>query len=423
MANPLRPKPGYARLPRTFRAFEDPNFRLLWPGNLLSYTSRWMQIILLAWLVLNKTHSPSLVALVGFFAWAPLLPLGLLGGVLADTLHRQKLLASMAAANLVAALLLTALLLRDSVAVWHAYLVIAISGTAWALDMPSRRAIILDMFGRTGVTNGLALDSMAMSLSLMLGPMLAGVLIGLADVKGGYVVVSTFYLLATVLLLGVRVRQASRPTSDKTKILGSLAEGVRFVRGNRALRGLLLITMLMNLLLFTHMPMVPVIATDVLKVGPGLLGLLSGAAGLGSFVGALVIASLVNVRHHGRLVVIGAMVAMLGLLVFSISRWYILSFPALFLLGLGISAFAPAQFTLFMLLAPERMRGKVLGVISLAIGTNPLGALLLTAVIGLTGPSFALGLNATVGLLGLALIAGLVPILRQPTESLQAPRE
>ena len=415
MATPPRSNVQKVRLPRTFRAFQDRNYRLLWPANLLGYMSRWMQMTLLSWLVLVLTDSPWRVALVGFFGMAPMLILGLVGGLLADRLNRKRLLVSTQLAGLTASLVMLALLSLGWERFWHAYVVMAVSGASWALDMPSRRSLIHDMLGSSGVTNAVALDAIGMSASIMMGPALAGVLITVADVTGGYVAVTLAYLAALALMLRVRLRHSPRRAGSSTRIRSDLALGLRYVIGHRTLRATVLVTLLMNLLMFPYFHMVPVIARDVLHVGPALMGMLQSGSGLGSLAGALLIASAFNIRHHGRLYLGGSIVTTVALLLFSASRWYTASLAALVVLGLGTAGFGTMQASLVMLVSREEMRGKALGVVSLAIGAAPLGALAMGAVASAVSPSFALGMSATVGLASLALVWLLMPSLRQRT--------
>ena len=235
--------------PRTFRAFEHRDYRLLWSGNFLTLTCRWMQIIIASWLILELTDSPWLAGLVGFFAWGPMIPLGLLGGVLADVADRKKIIVCVLFANFVACSLFTAVLLFGVVKVWHVYSVLTVSGIGWALDMPSKRYIVLDMLGSLGVTNGLALDSLAMSFSIMVGPALAGLLIDFVDVTGSFVVMSVLYLIAILLLSGLHVQQKSIRLETRSKILGGALDSIGYVLKHPILRVLLVITIVMNVLL------------------------------------------------------------------------------------------------------------------------------------------------------------------------------
>ena len=424
MASASRIIPNRIRVLHTFDAFHNPGYRRLWTAYLFANVSRWMQMTLLAWLVLELTDSPLRVALVGFFGMGPMLLLGMIGGVLADRVDRRRLILASQSASMIAALVMTAILFLGVERYWYAYLVILVSGIGWALDMPSRRSILPDMLGRAGLTNAVALDSVAMHASLMLGPVLAGGMISAAGVRGGYLVVGIFYLVSVLLMRSIRLpERRNRYTGRSHNILSNLVEGFRYVRGNNVILATVCVTVLMNLLLFSYVQMVPVIAKDLLKVGPGLMGVLMGAPGLGALVGAVLIASAGSLSHHGRVYLVGSMVALGALLAFSLSQQYILSLSILLVLGLGMSGFGTMQSTIVMLAASEEMRGRALGVISLAIGTGPLGALLVGVVASAASPSFAIGINAAVGAASLVTVGVLMPSLWRRTIGDETPAE
>ena len=404
-------------LPGTFRAFRDRNYRLLWPANLLAYSSRWMQMTLLAWLVLELTDSELRVALVGVFAMTPMLLLGLVGGMMADAADRRRLLLAAYGMSFAAALVMSVLLWTDSEEYWHAYAIILVGGIAWAFDMPARRSLVHDLLGRAGVTNGVALDSMGQSFSMMAGPALAGGLITVLGVKGGYLAVTVFLLTSLVLVsrLKLSTPRSRRPRSESA--VASLAGGLSYVLGNQALRATVLVTLVMNILMFPYTNLVPVIARDVLRVGPGLMGVLQSASGLGAAIGAVSIASWLSLRYHGRVYLGGAVVSCAAVLLFSLSESYAVSFPLLLVVGLGTSGFSTMQSTIVMLTADQDMRGKALGVITIAIGTAPLGAFALGVMAERIDAPFAIRVNAAVGIVLVALIAVIAPDLRGPFRS------
>ena len=399
----------------TFDAFHNPGYRLLWPAYLFANISRWMQLTMLAWLVLELTDSPLRVALVGFSGMSPMLFLGMVGGVLADRVDRRRLILASQVASLLAAVAMAAVLLLGVEHYWHAYLVMMVSGIGWALDMPSRRALLPDLMGRSGVTNAVALDSVAMHCSLLLGPMLAGTLISLVDVSGGYLVVTSFYLAAVLLIRAVKLPGPPKRYGQPANIVGNLIEGFRYVRGNNVLLATVWVTVFMNLLMFPYVQMVPVIAKETLEVGPGLMGVLMGASGFGALLGAVLIASRGGITHHGRFYLGGSLLALVALMAFSLSTWYTVSLPILVILGLGTAGFGTMQATITMLVSSEEMRGRALGVISLAIGVGPLGAVITGAVASAYGAPFAIGLNAAIGLALLVTVGVLMPSLLRPT--------
>ena len=411
MASTSRIIPDRLRVLHTFDAFHNPGYRRLWLAYLLVNISRWMQMTLLAWLVLELTGSPLLVALVGFFGMGPMLLLGVIGGVLADRVDRRRLLLASQSASLISALVMTIVLFVGVERYWYAYLVILVSGIGWALDMPSRRSILPDLMGKSRVTNAVALDSVAMHSSLLIGPVLGGGMISAVGMRGGYLVVAIFYLVSVLLIRSIKLPDRRNRHSRSQNVLSNLIEGFRYVRGNKVILATVWVTLFMNLLLFSSMSMVPVIAKDYLNVGPGLMGILMGAPGLGALVGALLIASAGNLRYHGRVYLGGSMLALSALVAFSLSQRYLLSFLILLVLGLGTAGFSTMQATIVMLVACEEMRGRALGVVSLAIGAGPLGNVLVGVVASAASPPLAIGLNAAVGAASLVAVGVLMPSL------------
>ncbi len=377
---------------------------------------------LLIWLVLDITGSPFRVALVGFFGMAPLLLFGAVGGVLVDRVDRRRLLIAMQILNLAAGVVMVTLLLSGTVQYWHTYLVVFASGLGWAFDMPSRRSMVLDLIGRARVTNAMALDSMGMHASRMAGPALAGGFIAAVGVTGGYYAMIALYALSIAFLTPLKL-PARTPVSGSVSFSRNLMDGFAYVRTDRIILATVIITVLMNLLMFPYMQMVPVIARDTIGVGPGLIGILMGADGLGAIIGSAFIASARRIRHHGRVYLVGSLIALTMLILFAASRWFAVSLPVLVLLGLGTAGFGTMQSTIVVIAAREEMRGRTLGVISLAIGAGPIGALMVGAVAEATTPATAVTIFATVGLITVGAVGWLMAEIRgpiaQPSERVQ----
>ena len=413
MANLPHLRPRHAKLPPTLDAFRHRGFQLLWPANFFSYISRWMQMTLLVWLVLEETGSPFLVALVGFFGMIPLLLFGAIGGVLADRIDRRKLIRSTQLLNLAAGLFMLFMLVSGTEEVWHAYVVVLVSGLGWAFDMPARRSIVLDVTGRVGVTNAMALDSVGMHASRMIGPALAGILIQVVGIIGGYVVIVALYLVSLCFLTVLKLPPREIvPTSHS--VIRNLVEGFIYAKTNRVILATVVVTVLMNLLLFPYMQMVPVIARETLNVGAGLMGILMGADGLGAIIGSIAIASFGQLRYHGRVYLGGSMIGLVLVLAFAASQWFAVSLPVLILLGLGTAGFGTMQSTIIVISASDDMRGRALGVISLAIGAGPVGALLIGLVAETTSPATGIAIFAILGILSLSLVTLVMPELRAP---------
>ena len=358
----------------------------------------------------------------------PFLLLGIFGGFLADKLDRKKLIVATQFLNLACAVAMVVLLMLGLVQYWYAYVVIVIPGIGWSLDMPSRRSLVMDIIGPSGLTNGVALDSVGMHTSKMIGPAVAGALLAFTGVAGSYLVLTLIMSVGCFLMLFVE--QPARLRSDTEESRGdlkesssqsynainqlftNLSEGFRYAFSNQTVVAVIVITVFMNLLLFPYMQMVTVVSKNVLNVGPLLMGVLMASDGLGALIGSTLIASRQGMRYHGRVFLYGSLVSLVALLLFSLSKWYLLSLPLLLLLGIGTSGFGTMQSTIVLLVSKPEIRGRALGIVTLAIGAGPIGALVVGAVSEWIGPSNALMFNALVGFLLVAISGIFMPTIR-----------
>jgi len=390
-----------------------------------------MQMTTLSWFVLDRTDSAFSVGLVGFFGMVPFLVLGIFGGYLADVLDRKLLIAVTQFLNLISAVIMCVLLSLDIVEYWYAYIAIIIPGLGWSLDMPSRRSLIMDIMGPQGLTNGVALDSVGMHISKMIGPALAGALIAFTGVQGSYILLSV--VMAVGCLLFLKVSQPDRPnqiakskissgtTSDLAgsserklmrEVFTNLAEGFKYAFSSQTIVAVIVITVFMNLLLFPYMQMVTVVSKNILFVGPLLMGILMASDGLGALVGSTLIASRNKMVYHGRIYLYGSILSLIALMVFSMSSWYLVSLPLLLILGIGTSGFGTMQSAIVLLVSRPELRGRALGVVTLAIGAGPIGSLVVGAVSEWIGPANALLFNSIIGLVLVCLSGLFMPSIR-----------
>ena len=186
-------------------------------------------------------------------------------------------------------------------------------------------------------------------------------------------------------------------------MIKDIIEGMKFARNNPTLWSLFLVTAVVNFLGFPFMQLVPVIARDVLGIGPFLYGLLAASMGIGSFGGALLLAS-IKVRKPQAYFCVGALILQLSIALFAYSEIYPLSFLILIVAGIGQSGFASMQSAITLQAAPPEMRGRAVGVILLAIGLHPLGAIVLGNLAELINPQHALGI---LGITGFILVLSL----------------
>ena len=180
-----------------------------------------------------------------------------------------------------------------------------------------------------------------------------------------------------------------------------LAAAVRSLPGNRPFVSLLGVTVAMNFLFFSFMPMIPVLARRF-EVGPLLTGVLASGLGLGMLIGSLLMV-VINPSRRGRIYVVGSFLGMGFLVVFALMTVFLVALLALIATGICAAGFASVQTALVMSVNPPEMRGRAMGLLSMAIGTLPFGMLLLGAIAERVGPHNAVVIVAGAGMVSLAL--------------------
>ena len=387
-------------------ALHEPRFRRLWLAGLCVNVGRWLDFLVLGWLAYTMTGSPFVVGLAAFCRFAPMIVLGLFAGILIDRFHRGHLIVAVQCVNLSVALVLAALFGAGVGELWHLIALETVLGIAWAVDFPARRAVLFSLVGPKRVTNAVSLESVSMQGTKIIGPLLGGVLLARVGPTAAYLLLAVLYGVACILTVAL-VRRVALPAPIGTgeSIVGSLASGFAEARSQPAIMGVLLITVWMNFLVFPYQQIMPVFARDVLDVGPEQLGLLVAAGGFGTLVAALWIASRRDFTAHRQVFVGGSMLSGVMVILQAVSPGYELSLLIQLIIGIGDAGFGTMQSTIILLSAHERMRGRVLGILSVCIGMNPLGALWVGLATTYVGAPVAFGAGAALALLLMAPIA------------------
>lgn len=385
-----------------FAALAVPGYARLWLSGWLWNLTRWMAVFLGSYLVNRLSGSPLLVQLVGAAFFAPMFFGGILGGVISDRLDRRRTIMAQLAALVPVAMLMAVLVLGGAVRVWMVYPFMLAVGVGGVLDMTSRRALVFDLVGPERVTNAMALEAMSQTGGTMIGTLLGGAITNSVGIGYAFLLIALAYAAAWLVLLGLPRHSGTALPGARTSLRRDVAAGLAYVRREPAIIGILGVTALMNLCYFTYLPLVPVFA-ERLGVNAFWAGALAGASGCGALLGSALVAAFVPERiGRGWTYIAGAGLAMAGLLVFALAPWYPLAWAALAGAGVGQAGFAALQGALILLAAQAEMRGRAMGVLSMAIGVLPFGMVLLGFVAQATDPAIAVGASALLGLAGLA---------------------
>jgi len=249
--------------------------------------------------------------------------------------------------------------------------------------------------------------------SRILGPSLAGVLLARFGAVGGFSAM-TLLSLGTLLLLrtleGQPIPRTNRqPAVSPWTVLG---QSLRYVGRSQPILGVILVTMVLNLLLIPYMTLLPVFARDVLRQGPVGLGVLGAASGIGSFIGLALINYARQWFTNGWILTVGTFGMAVALAVFSQSTVYSLSWGVLLFVGTGQACFGIMQSSIILLTASDEMRSRTMGVLVLAIGSDPFGKLQTGFLAQHYGAPTAVGIQASVAVVALVAIAAALPGLR-----------
>ncbi|MQG18903.1 MAG: MFS transporter [SAR202 cluster bacterium] len=381
-----------------FDPFYNPKYKILWFSNMISYQSRWTQLIVSNWIVLEITNSPFLVSLVAFCGTIPLFFIGILGGQFADQLPRKKLLLFTASASLTASLIILGEIITNSIEYWHIYISISIIGISWAIDMPSRRSLIHDFMDGKPIANGVALDSIGISLATMIGPALAGVLMSIYGSISSLALICIFYIISIFSINLIPTTTQSNQNSKHQLLKIQYKEIFNLLKTYPIIIPTIFLTIVMNLLMFPYTFILPVIAKNTLGLEHDLMGILQATPGIGAMIGTILICSFTKLPDHYKIYSNGCLIAFLGVLCFAISTNFITSSFILILVGLGTAGFASMQSTIILTNTPYNKRGLALGLITIAIGTGPFGALFIGQIAEIFNPQNALILNSLLGL-------------------------
>lgn len=380
---------------------------------MLTYPARFADITAVAWLVTQGTDRPSQVALIAVFRWLPYLLAGPIVGLMIDRMPRLRVLRAAQGAMAIGSVVIGIMALTGRVEIWHLYAYTAYSGLTWTVDVPARRAYLRGVVGKRSTTLALALDQLTWHSGLLLGSNVAGLV--LDDLNPGWVFigVAAAVLLSLPVLRGLpRLARTGGPPAPA--VLKSLLEGVRFVKSDRTLVGVLMLVAITNLFGFGFEAMTPVFAEDVLHASAAKFGLLMSAQGLGSVIGGIVLIRFApRIRHHA-FVLMGMVVANhVASILLALSVWYGASFLILVAAGVSGNLFAIMSTSVFLLLTPDTMRGRVLGIQIFVIGCYPLGIFALGRLADAIGPGPALAWVAAVGILLACAVFVAFPELRR----------
>ena len=425
-------------LPATFRAFQHRNYLLWFVGQGISLIGTWMQTMAQQVLVYRLTGSAASLGIISFIGLIPIIPLSLWGGSIIDRFPKRTIILITQMIMLVQAFLLAALTWRGTVQIWHVYLLAFILGAATAVDLPARQAFTVDMVeGKDDLVSAIGLNSAMFNGARAIGPALAGILVATSGEGNAFFFNGlTFVAVIFSLLLMRNLPKPKSHIDSDTSPLKHMVGGVRFILQRQTILVLISLIAVSAFLSVPYNTLLPVFASVVLKQSaqPVVavlcnsnslvmncqapealpLGLLYSMIGVGAVVGALVVASLPTNAKRGHLLTLGNLAFPLFLLLFAFSSHFSLSLVLTLFIGFSFVWQNALANTLLQFITPDELRGRVMGVYSMAFQTMMrLGGLQAGFVADWLGAPISVGIGAAVSLLYGLFVAFRYPKVRQ----------
>ncbi len=387
------------------------NFALLWSSMALSGTAMQMEAVALGWLVLIRTDSPFLVGLIASARMA-LNFLALFSGAVADRMPRHLLVAAVMFSVSLLSLVMFTLLQSGRLEVWHIFALVLVGGLVRLFQMPASQSLVGDILPADRISNGAALTTMGMNLNTIVGPLISGFLFQSIGPQGVYAVIVALNSLGGILALSIGNIRTTQSREDS--VLRAMLEGLKYVKGQQVLWGLLVVGVIIN---FTGWPMhtslMPIFARDVLGTDSAGLGILMSAFGIGALIGSSVLASVRNLKSAGKLLILSVIAWHATMLAFSASHTFYLSLSILLLTGMAFSSTQVLMLTVILRTTLPEFRGRVLGLRSMTIYAYTFGSLNSGAIAGVWSAPLAASINGALGIVLTATLAFFAPKLRR----------
>ncbi len=378
------------------------NYRLYVTGQIVSLAGTWMQNVALTWLVLDLSHSPLAVGALAFWRFAPYTVFGLAAGILADRFDNRRVLMVSQAGAMIVSVALVVVAATGVASLGLVYAIAALGGVMLVLEAPCRNALTYEMVGPDELPNAVALNSGLLNASRIVGPAIAGVVIGASGVTACFVVNAVSFVAVLAALALIRPSELHRAEKDRnTRVLAGTREAFSLVLATPALRRVLVVVAVVAVFGLNFNTLVPLLVSDRLHVGAEAFGLLSAAFGVGAVGGALLSAS--QATATWRLFAGGALGFSVSLLAVGWVHDAFLAGALLFAIGACFSLLTANGNALLQLGSPDRLRGRIVSLYLYAfIGLTPVGGLLAGWLTDRGGTPLAL---TTAGVAGVAAIA------------------
>jgi MFS family permease len=390
--------------------FRSRDFSLLWFGSFVSQAGSQMHIVAVSWQVYELTKDPLTLGGIGVARIVPLVLLALGSGVLADALDRRKLMLFSQIAMMLCSAALAFASTLGAVTIWWIYIITALSSAASTLGMPARQAIVPSLVPREQLSSALSLNIISWQTATIIGPTLGGLVIAGLGVASVYWIDAASFIAVIVALLLMRVGAIvgeRRPVNMRAAV-----EGFAFVRQNTLIWSTMLLDFLATFFSSATV-LLPLFATDVLRVGPQGVGLLYAAPSVGAVLASAFLSVWGTLRRQGPILLVAVLLYGVFTLVFGLSANFWLSLAMLMGVGASDTVSMVVRQTIRQLTTPDDMRGRMTAVGMLFFAGGPqLGEIEAGVAARLMGGPLSVAVGGLACAIMVAAVSAFTPRLR-----------
>ena len=411
---------NFSVFPDIVKALRSRNFLLYFAGQLVSLTGFWIQQVAMSWLVLSLSPSGDLgpFSLVIFLANAPTLFLTPFSGLVSDIFDRRKILLVTQSLAMFFSFTVAALTLAGLISIPVIMVIACLSGVVLSFDAPARQSFYSKLVPPDDLSNAIALNSIAINGTRLVGPAVGGLLIGFIGEGWCFFINACCFFAVIFSLVLINVRPSPRHKTN-LGVLGQIGEGFAYIFRSVPLRSIIIMIAAFSVFGVPFVMLFPAFVKDVLMEDSRILGLLMSSVGVGAMTAAVYLAARKSVLGLGKVVMLSCMLFGAALLAMAFVRSVPLAVAASFPLGFGMIAVAASCNTLLQTIVDDSKRGRVMSIFTMSFfGIPPLGSLLF----GYAANSFGLPSMMCAGGL-LCLVSGLAfmayrPVIREHTRKI-----
>tara|TARA_B100001029_G_scaffold124357_1_gene103607 strand:+ start:15928 stop:17151 length:1224 start_codon:yes stop_codon:yes gene_type:complete len=354
------------------------DFKQLWFIGTTGMSMRWIEQIALGFYVYQITKDEFLVGLVFFFRNIPMLLFGAFIGVISDEFDKKNILKITLLITTVVYLLLTISSFLDQLSYFQICCGAFVAGLAWSFDFPIRRSLLSEIVDKRLYPSAIGLDMTSSNIARVIGPILAGIVLQQVSLFPIYLFGTAMFLMAFIACTKVEAKRIIKEENSNSLslLLNDLIEGIKYIFTSRVLITVLVVTIIMNFLVFTYQSQLTVLVQTNLSDLPIILGVLAALEGVGATLGTLMIANF-PLKRGMMIFLSGSFLFGICIIAFLFSKVLFVSILLMIIGGFGMAGFGTLQSILIISSSYQKIRGRVLGILAITIGTQPIGAFIL----------------------------------------------